>query len=520
MKRAITIFLILGTVIGLSLISYAAFAGEKKLDISALETITVERGTIADAVNATGSIASKAEVALTFKSGGTMEIIAVKRGQAVRAGDLLANLETADLELELERAQANLALSEAQLAKVQRKPSTGKLAAAEANLVSVQAAYNEVINGPSGEELAAAEANLASARAAYKKALEGPDENDITIAQVDLERARIKLENAQARYDQVAWRGGIQALPQSLDLQQATFEYEAAQARYNQAVEGPTEADIKAAEAKLAQAQADLDELRKQPTLESIKAAEAKLAQTLDDLEELEEQPRAEDVAEAQARVDDARVAVKQVQRKLAGMTIVAPFDGGVSEVHTEINEQVTAGTPIIDLVDNSAFHIDVEVDEIDIGRVAVGQPVSITLDALPEREIAGHIEAIAPTASVAEGGGVVAYVVTIAIEPGDAPLRAGMSADAAITTDRRDNVLIIPNRVIQIDRDNDKMYVEKLLENGEIARVEIEIGMRNEQYSEVVAGLEEGDKIVLRGISGSERLRRAISSGPSESPH
>ncbi len=515
MKRVIAIFLILGTVIGLSLVGYVAFAGEKKPDTSSLETTTVGRGTIANAVNATGSIASKAEVALTFKAGGTVEAIAVKRGQAVRTGDLLASLEMADVELELESAQANLALSEAQLAKVERKPSIGKLAAAEANLVSAQAAYNEVINGPDEEELAAAEANLASAQAAYEKALEGPDENDIAIAQVDLKQAGIKLEEAQARYDQVAWVGGIQALPQSLDLQQATFEYEAAKARYNQAVEGPTEADIKAAEAKLAQAQSDLEDLRKQPTLENIKAAEAKLAQALDDLEDLQEQPRPEDVAEAQARVDESRVAVKQAQRKLEGMTIVAPFDGEVSEVHVEINEQVTAQTTIVELVDNAAFHIDVEVDEIDIGRVAVGQAVSITLDALPDKEIAGHIEAIAPTASVAEGGGVVAYVVTIAIEPGDAPLRAGMSADAAITTDRRDNVLIIPNRLIQIDRDNDKLYVEKLLEDGEIARVEIKIGMRNEQYSEVVDGLEEGDKIVLRGVSGREQLRRAISGGP-----
>jgi HlyD family secretion protein len=520
MKRAITIFLILATVIGLSLVSYAAFAGEKKPDISQLETITVERGMIMNAVNATGSIAPKAEVALTFKSGGKLETIAVRRGQAVRAGELLASLETADLELEWERARANLALSEAQLAKVKRKPSTGKLAAAEANLVSAQAAYNKVIAGPTEEELTAAEANLASAWAAYQKAKEGPDENDIAIAQVDLERARIKLEKAQSRYDQVAWVGGIQALSPSLDLQQATFDYEAAQARYNQAVEGPTEADIKAAEAKLAQAQSDLEEWRKKPTLEDIKAAEAKLAQALDDLEDLKEQPRPEDVAEAQARVDDARAAVKQVELRLEGLTIVAPFDGEVSRVHVEINEQVSAGTTIVELVNNSAFHIDVEVDEIDIGQVAVGQPVFITLDALPDKEIAGHIEAIAPTASTAEGGGVVAYVVTIAIEPGDAPLRAGMSADAAITTDRRDNVLIIPNRVIQIDRDRNKMYVEKLLEDGEIARVEIQTGMRNEQYSEVVAGLEEGDKIVLRGISGSERLRRAISSGPSESPH
>jgi multidrug efflux pump subunit AcrA (membrane-fusion protein) len=128
----------------------------------------------------------------------------------------------------------------------------------------------------------------------------------------------------------------------------------------------------------------------------------------------------------------------------------------------------------------------------------------------LPDEEIAGYVEAIAPTASSADGG-VVSYVVTVAIEPTDALLRPGMSANTTITTARKENGLIVPNRYIQIDRESGKMYIERLEEDGLTSRVEIETGMRDELSSEVVAGLEEGDTLVLRSLSGRERLERTF---------
>jgi multidrug efflux pump subunit AcrA (membrane-fusion protein) len=144
-----------------------------------------------------------------------------------------------------------------------------------------------------------------------------------------------------------------------------------------------------------------------------------------------------------------------------------------------------------------------------------LGQEVLITLDALPDEEISGRVEAIAPTATSVDAG-VVSYVVTVAIEPTDALLRSGMSANTTITTDRKENALLVPNRYIQIDRENGKMYVERLEEDGFTSRVEIETGMRDEFSSEVVAGLEEGDTLVLRSLSGRERLERTFS-GPSD---
>ncbi len=274
-------------------------------------------------------------------------------------------------------------------------------------------------------------------------------------------------------------------------MQQASIDYERAKADYQKIAQSPTESELKSAWAQVVQAQTQLDKLRKNP--------------------------EPEEVAIAQAQVDQAQAQLEEAQLKLKKAVITAPFDGVVASLGAKVGEMVSSNTPMVVLVDISTFHIDVEIDEIDISQIAVGQEVLITLDALPDEEIAGHVEAIAPTASADSDGGVVSYVVTVAIEPTDALLRPGMSANTTITTDRNDNALIVPNRYIQIDRENGKMYVERLEEDGLTSRVEIETGMRDELSSEVVAGLEEGDTLVLRSLSGRERLQRTFGEGP---PH
>jgi len=463
MKRVITIVLILGVVLGLTWLSYQTFGGQaiqkQAADDADMEKFVVKRDVIEATVSATGSIAPEAEITLTFESGGKVEEIPVEKGQMVEAGDPLAKLETASLELQVAQAQATLTLNEARLQQAMKEADAG--------------------------DIVAAEAELASAKANYEKVKAGPTEEELIVAKADMEKAAIALQKAQAEYDEVAWVPGLSALPQSAALQQASIDYERAKANYEQIAQPPTESELKSAWAQVVQAQTQLDKLRKNP--------------------------EPEEVAIAQAQVDQAQAQLEEAQLKLKKAVITAPFDGVVASLGAKVGEMVSSSTPMVVLVDISTFHIDVEIDEIDISQIAVGQEVLITLDALPDEEIAGHVEAIAPTASADGDGGVVSYVVTVAIEPTDALLRAGMSTNTTITTARNENALLVPNRYIQIDREDGKMYVERLEEDGLTSRVEIETGMRSEFDSEVVAGLEEGDTVILRSLSGRERLERTF---------
>jgi HlyD family secretion protein len=151
-------------------------------------------------------------------------------------------------------------------------------------------------------------------------------------------------------------------------------------------------------------------------------------------------------------------------------------------------------------LVDPSHFHIDVSVDEIDIAKLKVGQTVNVSADALPEVTITGKVDRIAPAATSLAG--VVSYQARINVDPTDAPLRGGMSANVTIVTETRADVLTVPNWAIRIDRATGKAYVNRL--TGTTAReVEVKTGLRNESDSEVTSGVQEGDVIIVGGVTG-----------------
>jgi multidrug efflux pump subunit AcrA (membrane-fusion protein) len=84
------------------------------------------------------------------------------------------------------------------------------------------------------------------------------------------------------------------------------------------------------------------------------------------------------------------------------------------------------------------------------------------------------------------------------------------MTANITIVTERRDNVLLVPSRTISVDRDSGLFYVDRLVD-GDIERVEIEIGIQDATYSEVLRGLEEGDQVVINGSSIRDRLRMGM---------
>ena len=164
------------------------------------------------------------------------------------------------------------------------------------------------------------------------------------------------------------------------------------------------------------------------------------------------------------------------------------------------LNEENEAAMVV---ANTSAYLLKVEVDEIDIGRIARGQTTTIDLDAFTDREFEGRVADISPRPVSEESDAIVTYEVTITLDTGqDAPgLLSGMTANATIETGQLEQVVVIPNRAIQIDRQSGqpKVYVEKLDSDGNPTRVEEELGMRNGSVTQVVDGLAEGDQVVIR---------------------
>jgi RND family efflux transporter MFP subunit len=215
-------------------------------------------------------------------------------------------------------------------------------------------------------------------------------------------------------------------------------------------------------------------------------------------------------IAAAEAKVEQAQVAVDSARLALNRASLTAPLDGTVARVEIQVGESIGPQLPAITLVGDSQFTIEADVDEADIGGIQVGLQALITFDAFPGQTLEGQVVTIAPLASVDLG--IVSYRVTVESGPTELPLRAGMTATTEIIKDRREGVLLVPNRAIALDPGTGRKFVDRQTAAG-YERVEIATGLASDLFSEVLAGLEEGDELLISSSSDREQFREIMGS-------
>nr|WP_290666264.1 efflux RND transporter periplasmic adaptor subunit [Ardenticatena sp.] len=514
MRRGVIAIIVIAVLAALSWVGYARFAtsSQEESAVQSEEKIVVQRGRLVASINASGTVMPNEQVSLVFDTPGRVAEVLVEEGQTVRKGDVLARLDTTDLELAVRQAEINLEIAQAQLERLRNPASSeAERRAAEAQVQSAEANLAKLKEGPSAAEIAAARASLEAAQAALDRLLAGPDPVQLASAQQRLKNAEAALRQAQAAYDQVKWRPDVAMLPQSLQLEQATIEYEAARIAYEEVANSPTPEQIAQARAQVESARANLQRLLETPSEADILAAEAQVEQARANLQRLRGEVNPTDLRIQEAQVEQAELALEQARHNLDGATIVAPFDGTIANVNIKPYELVSSATPAIVLADMSRFELEVGVDELDVGQVKVGNAVTVTLDAYRNGVMRGRVTHVAPVARV-DAQGVATYPVRVDLDLATAPgpLRPGMTGNAQIVTQVLEDVLIIPNRAISIDRTTGKLSVWKI-ENGTPVSVEIAIGLRGDTHSEVIAGLEEGDIVIIPSIDRREQLRRQL---------
>lgn len=410
-------------------------------DLQNIETTTVRRGTLTASVSATGLISPVREAQLAFSATGALTKLNVKAGDAVKAGQIVAALDTRELELQLAQAEASLASAQARL---------------------------DQLKNPSPADVAAAQASVASAEAALLQ-LKIPNQNDLLMAKADLDKAAAALARAQADYDRVGGASNpmIGMLPQSLTLQQASLDYQKAQAAFN-ARFNPSDSQVKQAQAALEQARAQFARLTN---------------------------PNPNDIKIAQASVDQARAARDLAQTRLDYAIIKAPFDGVVTHVDVDLGSTVTAGRVVLGIADVSEYRVKLNIDETDIAKINVGQEVVISLDAYPGVNISAQVTDVASNATMVQG--VVNYIVTVSLSSNQpVPLKLGMTTDANILIANRENVLILSNRAIRAMGNSWLVTIQR--DNGTTEEIEVKTGMANDQETEIVSGLSEGQVVII----------------------
>ena len=459
MKR---IFLFIGVIIALVACMLVARltlpAPSLAEDTAARKPVAIGLGSVVSTIKATGHLEPKTQVSLGFESAGTVKEVLVTQGQKVRAGEPLARLDTADLELAVKVAEVGLAKAQANLAKV-------KIPA-------------------NADDLKNARSAVAAAQAAYDQLMVGPNKDQVTAATASVRTAEIALAKAQGAYDQISWKGGAAATSQAADLETATITYQTALANYNIANQGPTDDKVKSAKSTIVSAQTTLNNLLRGAT--------------------------AEDIAVAQVDIASSPLAVESAKRDLARAVLNAPWDGTVTDVSVNVGERPGTAT-VMTLADLSELHVNVPVDEIDLPAVKMGQAASVALDALGGRALTGRVTAIDPAPQTSTTNAVT-YLVTVTMDKQNDKVATGMTSKVDVETERRDQVVVIPANLVQIDASG-APYVEKPGSDGKPVKTPVTLGLRSGDVIEVREGLQAGDQ-VLQPLPSAGQQSTARQSG------
>ena len=219
----------------------------------------------------------------------------------------------------------------------------------------------------------------------------------------------------------------------------------------------------------------------------ALKKAELENAQHTND--RLKDGANAQDVTAAQANVDAAHATVDS-------MSVIAPFDGQVLYIESQPGDVVETGTVAIDIANLDHLVIEAQVDETDIAKVNVGDPITATLDAVDGLELTGKVAAVDPVGQ--EDSGVVKYTVLVEVDKvvEDVFLPLGGTANVIIQVEPATTALAVPTTLVQHDSIGD--YVLVVQNDGSANRVDIETGTVEGDLVIVTGDLKEGDTLTI----------------------
>jgi len=482
----------------------------------AFATVEVKLGNIYQEVSVTGNVKPAENADLAFESSGRVSKIFVSVGDAVVSGQSLIELDDAQIYAQLAGAQADLKVQEAKLDQLQIGTRPEQIQISQTKVDNAQVVIDEakktLVDKIKNSYTTSDDAVRNKADSLFvTPAIPGPRLN-FSLANNQLQ---INIQNQRTVLEELlrSWSASLVNLSSNSDLS----SYVAA-AKQNLGSISSFLDDVNAAlggltaNASLLQTTIDgwksgISTARSNisAAIDDVSSAETDLKNAQSDLSLAQQQlaldkagSTPEEVAAQQAQVEKAKADILNYEAQYDKMTLRSPISGIVSKQDVKMGEIVSADQVIASVISASQFEIESNVPEADIAKIKIGDEANITLDAYGDAVVfKAKVSKIDPAETVIEG--VSTYKTTLQFEQNDERIKSGITANIDISTDKRENVLVIPQRAIATRGTDKFVYVDNGAKIPEERK--IESGLKGiDGNVEVVSGLNEGEKISALG--------------------
>jgi HlyD family secretion protein len=419
-----------------------------------LETATVTQGDIVITVDGSGELVPAVELELAFRTSGVLAEVLVDVSDQVQEGDLLARLETDSLERAVANADVEVQLAQLDLADAREGPSDAELAAASAALRDAQV-------------------ELKLAQDAYENTFDSNLDTVVDSRKADFDWYVGYYQGAKGQFEE--------GKPSQSDHDHAMNAMISAEGRYNEAV---NQALAEEAQAK-----------------NRVNQAQNAVYQAWENLKLLQSEPLTDTLTRAILAVDQALLAREKAFADLEAAQLYAPFDGIVMDiaaavgVAATVGEEVGSNTPILTLADLQEPLLCFWVEETDMGSVAVGTPVNIVFEALPDDAFTGEIVRVDPLLVTVDGTSAVQVWASLDLSSQETNLLSGMTAEVEVVVAEARGAILVPVEALREMSSGDyAVFVVK--PDGELEMRAVAVGLKDLVNAEVLTGLEVGEVV------------------------
>lgn len=504
---------------------YVAYRNSQKTPVAGAQTTAqarVTKGDIEVTVTGTGTITPVGSEEINPGVAGTIEKIHVQEGDRVKKGDLLLELSSSDLELQISKANLDLEKARLSLSSSASEPVADTIVAPIAGrIVDMNSKTGDTVS-PNGAlatiqdqsqlvfDMLVDSATASKAAINQKVQVFLPDRGETVQGQ-------IISKGDQA----LAGRSYLKvAVPTTGDLSTGMKAFgtivindQAIDALSVGTLEWKAERQVKATLSG---------------KLSGVYVQDGQVVQKGQKLFSLSSSDNLNQQKSQQLSYQQAQLTLADLEQQKADLLVRAPIDGVVSGLDAQVGDEVAAGGSVKSsssanssstsassttsntnstatlgkIINNGQMEVSFPVDEVEIAKVKVGQRAKVTVDALPEEKLEGTVIEIAEEGTVTNN--VSSFDVTILLDNSQKMLKSGMTANVTVQVAKKENVLLIPVEALQERGESKGVFVAGTNESEPQRMVEISVGLTNETYAEVTKGVQEGDVLIMPGVTNS----------------